>query len=160
MRPNFYVTTAISYPNGAPHIGHAYELIATDAIARFKRLDGFDVHFLTGTDEHGQKMVKTARDAGVEVRDLADMNAAEFRRMAETLDASNDDFIRTSEPRHHEASQAIWKAMAANETDGQPDIYKDSYAGWYSVRDEAYYGEDETTLSDDGTRIGPQGTPV
>ncbi|MEL6948172.1 MAG: class I tRNA ligase family protein, partial [Pseudomonadota bacterium] len=96
MSKSFYITTAISYPNGAPHIGHAYELIATDALARFKRLDGFDVHFLTGTDEHGQKMVKTARDAGVEVADLADTNAAEFRSMADALNVSNDDFIRTT----------------------------------------------------------------
>ena len=160
MREPFYLTTAISYPNGAPHIGHAYELIAADALARFKRLDGFDVHFLTGTDEHGQKMVKTARDEGVSVAALADRNAAEFRRMCEVLHATNDDFIRTTEARHHEASQAIWQAMAANETDGRPDIYKDSYAGWYSVRDEAYYGEDETEVGDDGVRRGPQGTPV
>ena len=160
MADSFYITTAISYPNGAPHIGHAYELIATDAIARFKRLDGCDVHFLTGTDEHGLKMVKTARDAGIPVAELADRNAAEFRRMADVLGATQDDFIRTSEERHHRACQAIWQAMAANETDGRPDIYKDSYAGWYSVRDEAYYGEDETEIRDDGTRIGPQGTPV
>jgi methionyl-tRNA synthetase len=151
----FYITTAISYPNGSPHIGHAYELIATDALARFKRLDGYDVRFLTGTDEHGQKMVKTAREEGVAVEDLAERNAARFREMADTLGASHDDFIRTTEERHHAACQAIWKAMEAN-----GDIYKDSYAGWYSVRDEAYYGEDETTLTEDGTRIGPQGTEV
>ena len=160
MRPSFYITTAISYPNGAPHIGHAYELIASDALARFKRLDGYDVRFLTGTDEHGQKMIKTARDEGVAVADLADRNAAEFRRMTQALQASNDDFIRTTEERHHTACRAIWSAMAANESDGRPDIYKDSYAGWYSVRDEAYYGEEETTVREDGSRVGPQGTPV
>ncbi|MEO1398664.1 MAG: methionine--tRNA ligase, partial [Pseudomonadota bacterium] len=160
MSPRFYITTAISYPNGAPHIGHAYEMIATDALARFKRLDGFDVHFLTGTDEHGQKMVKTARDAGVSVEVLAETNAAEFRRMAEALNVSNDDFIRTTEPRHHAACQALWQRMAINETDGQPDIYKDSYSGWYSVRDEAYYAESETELRKEGVRIGPQGSEV
>ena len=150
----FYVTTAIAYPNGAPHIGHAYEMIATDALARFQRLDGKDVFFLTGTDEHGIKMLQTARKEGLEVRALADRNAAEFRRMAQALDISNDDFIRTTEPRHYAASQAIWRAMEA-----AGDIYKGGYAGWYSVRDEAYYGEDETELRD-GMRYGPQGTPV
>jgi methionyl-tRNA synthetase len=151
----FYITTAISYPNGKPHIGHAYEMIATDAIARFQRCDGKDVFFLTGTDEHGIKMLQTARKEGLTPRALADRNAAEFKRMAAALDISNDDFIRTTEARHYRSSQAIWKAMAAN-----GDIYKDSYAGWYSVRDEAYYGEEETELRDDGVRYGPQGTPV
>ena len=151
----FYITTAISYPNGKPHIGHAYELIATDALARFQRCDGKDVYFLTGTDEHGQKMLQTARNEGVPVRELADRNAAEFQRMAEVLNASNDDFIRTSEDRHHRASQAIWEKMVA-----AGDIYNDTYAGWYSVRDEAYYQESETELRDDGIRYGPQGSPV
>ncbi|MBI1619453.1 methionine--tRNA ligase [Aquamicrobium zhengzhouense] len=151
----YYITTAISYPNGRPHIGHAYELIATDALARFQRLDGKDVYFLTGTDEHGIKMFQTARKEGITPRELADRNAAEFQRMAAALNSSNNDFIRTSEERHYRASQAIWKAMAAN-----GDIYKDSYAGWYSVRDEAYYGEDETEVREDGVRYGPQGTPV
>ena len=150
----FYITTAISYPNGNPHIGHAYEMIATDAIARFMRLEGRDVFFLTGTDEHGQKMLKTARDEGIEVRELADRNAARFREMAKVLNASNDEFIRTTEERHVESCQEIWRRMQAS-----GDIYKDSYAGWYSVRDEAYYGEDETHV-EDGVRIGPQGTPV
>ena len=154
-REKFYITTAISYPNGKPHIGHAYELIATDALARFQRLDGKDVLFLTGTDEHGIKMLQTARKEGVPPRELADRNAAEFQRMGKVLNASNDDFIRTTEERHYKASQAIWKAMAAN-----GDIYKGGYAGWYSVRDEAYYGEDETEVRADDVRYGPQGTPV
>jgi methionyl-tRNA synthetase len=154
-REKFYITTAISYPNGKPHIGHAYELLATDALARFQRLDGKDVYFLTGTDEHGIKMLQTAKREGLSPRELADRNAPEFKRMAEALNASNDDFIRTTEPRHYASSQAIWKAMAAN-----GDIYKGGYAGWYSVRDEAYYGEEETELRDDGVRYGPQGTPV
>ena len=154
-KDTFYITTAISYPNGRPHIGHAYEMIATDAIARFQRCDGKDVYFLTGTDEHGIKMLQTARKEGMTARHLADRNAAEFKRMAAALDISNDDFIRTTEERHYRSSQAIWSAMAAN-----GDIYKDSYAGWYSVRDEAYYGEEETELRDDGVRYGPQGSPV
>jgi methionyl-tRNA synthetase len=151
----FYVTTAISYPNGAPHIGHAYEAIATDAIARFKRLDGFDVYFLTGTDEHGIKMVQTAAREGITPRELAERNVPLFQRMVEAYGCSNDDFIRTTEPRHYAASQAIWERMQA-----AGDIYLDTYAGWYSVRDEAFYGEGETVVGDDGVRRGPQGTPV
>ncbi|AWM25170.1 methionine--tRNA ligase [Sinorhizobium fredii] len=151
----FYITTAISYPNGKPHIGHAYELIATDAMARYQRLDGREVFFLTGTDEHGQKMQQTARKEGIAPQELADRNSAEFEKMAEVLNASNDDFIRTTEKRHHEASQAIWIRMGE-----AGDLYKDSYAGWYSVRDEAYYQENETELRGDGVRYGAQGTPV
>ncbi|MCZ7936374.1 methionine--tRNA ligase [Agrobacterium salinitolerans] len=151
----FYITTAISYPNGKPHIGHAYELIATDAMARFQRLDGMDVFFLTGTDEHGQKMQQTARAEGISPEKLAQRNSDQFRAMGKMLNASNDDFIRTTEERHHETSRNIWNLMA-----GSGDIYKDSYAGWYSVRDEAYYAEDETEVRADGVRYGPQGTPV
>ncbi|MBP2564896.1 methionine--tRNA ligase [Agrobacterium tumefaciens] len=151
----FYITTAISYPNGKPHIGHAYELIATDAMARFQRLDGMDVFFLTGTDEHGQKMQQTARAEGISPEELAQRNSDQFREMGKLLNASNDDFIRTTEERHHETSRNIWNLMADS-----GDIYKDSYAGWYSVRDEAYYGEDETEVRTDGVRYGPQGTPV
>ena len=154
-KPSFYITTAISYPNGSPHIGHAYELIATDAIARFKRLDGYDVFFLTGTDEHGQKMLQTAAREGISTQELADRNAAVFRAMGPALNASNDDFIRTTEERHKRASQAIWQRM-----DAAGDIYKDSYSGWYSVRDEAYFAENETVVSGDGVRRGPTGTPV
>jgi methionyl-tRNA synthetase len=154
-KPKFYITTAISYPNGPPHIGHAYEAIATDAIARFHRLDGRDVFFLTGTDEHGLKMQQTARSAGLAARALADRNTPRFKDMVEALNCSNDDFIRTTEERHHRASQEIWRRMA-----GAGDIYKDRYTGWYSVRDEAYYGEGETELRPDGVRCGPQGTPV
>ena len=154
-KPSFYITTAISYPNGSPHIGHAYELIATDAIARFKRLDGYDVFFLTGTDEHGQKMLQTAAREGITTQELADRNAAVFRAMGPALNASNDDFIRTTEERHKRASQAIWQRM-----DAAGDIYKDSYSGWYSVRDEAYFAENETVVSGDGVRRGPTGTPV
>lgn len=152
----FYVTTAISYPNGAPHIGHAYEMIATDAIARWKRLEGREVYFLTGTDEHGIKMVQTAATQGVTPRELADRNSAEFRRLAEALNISNDDFIRTTEQRHHEASQAIWKKMAAS---NNGDIFQSTYKGWYSVRDEAYFDEGELTEKD-GKKFAPSGAEV
>ena len=153
----FYITTAISYPNGAPHVGHAYEAIATDAIARFERLDGKDVFFLTGTDEHGLKMKQTAQKEGLTPRALADRNSARFREMAAALHLSNDDFIRTTEERHYRSSQEIWRRMAqAN----NGDIFLRKYAGWYSVRDEAFYAEKETTLGADGVRLGPQGTPV
>ncbi|MFN0263653.1 methionine--tRNA ligase [Tepidamorphus sp. 3E244] len=154
-RPSYYLTTAISYPNGAPHIGHAYEIIATDALARFKRLDGYDVHFLTGTDEHGMKMAQTAAKDGLSASELADRNAPIFQRMASALNCSNDDFIRTTEPRHHAASQAIWQRM-----EEAGDIYLGSYSGWYSVRDEAFYAEGETMVGEDGVRRGPNGTPV
>ncbi|HWK39329.1 MAG TPA: methionine--tRNA ligase [Hyphomicrobium sp.] len=154
-RPKFYITTAISYPNGQPHIGHAYEAIATDAIARFERLDGKDVYFLTGTDEHGLKMKQTAAKEGVTPRELADRNAARFREMVETLGLSHDDFIRTTEERHYRSSEEIWRRM---EKSG--DIFLKTYSGWYSVRDEAFYNESETTVGEDGIRRGPQGTPV
>jgi methionyl-tRNA synthetase len=152
---SFYITTAISYPNGAPHIGHAYEAIATDALARFQRLDGKDVFFLTGTDEHGLKMIQTAQKENMTPAELAARNAAQFREMDERLNISFDRFIRTSEEQHHRSVQEIWKRMAAN-----GDIYIDTYAGWYSVRDEAYYAEDETVVGEDDVRRGPQGTPV
>ncbi len=151
----YYITTAIAYPNGAPHIGHAYELIATDAIARFMRLDGRDVFFLTGTDEHGQKMQQTATREKITPRELVARNVPRFQAMAQKLEASNDDYIRTTEPRHYRSSEAIWQAMAK-----AGDIYLDKYSGWYSVRDEAYYDESETRLDDKGQRLGPQGTPV
>jgi methionyl-tRNA synthetase len=154
-RSHFYITTAISYPNGAPHIGHAYEDIATDAIARFMRLDGYDVYFLTGTDEHGIKMLQTAGRDGITPRQLTERNVPHFQAMVERLDCSNDDFIRTTEERHHRSSQAIWQLM-----DKAGDIYLSKYTGWYSVRDEAYYAEDETTVGEDKVRRGPTGTPV
>jgi methionyl-tRNA synthetase len=154
-KPRFYITTAISYPNGVPHIGHAYEAIATDAIARFQRLDGYDVWFLTGVDEHGIKMQQTAHREGITPQELSDRNVPRFRAMAERLNCSNNDFIRTTEDRHKKSSAAIWERMKAND-----DIYLAKYAGWYSVRDEAYYDESETRLTEDGKRLGPQGTPV
>jgi methionyl-tRNA synthetase len=154
-KPRFYITTAISYPNGVPHIGHAYEAIATDAIARFMRLDGYDVYFLTGTDEHGIKMLQTANREGISARELSERNVPRFRAMVERMNCSNDDFIRTTEERHYHSSAVIWERMKA-----AGDIYLSKYSGWYSVRDEAYYDEGETRLAADGERLGPQGTPV
>src|SRR5262245_33856305 len=151
----FYITTAIAYPNGQPHIGHAYEAIATDALARFQRLDGKDVFFLTGTDEHGQRMIQTAPGEGMTAAALADRNAARFKEMDEVLNVSFDRFIRTTEPAHHKSVQVVWNRMQQN-----GDIYVDTYSGWYSVRDEAYYAEEETVVGDDGVRRGPQGSPV
>jgi methionyl-tRNA synthetase len=151
----YYITTAIAYPNGAPHIGHAYEAIATDTIARFMRLDGRDVFFLTGTDEHGIKMLQTAAKENLTPRQLVERNVPRFQAMVKKFNCSNDDFIRTTEARHHRSSEAIWERMKA-----AGDIYLDKYSGWYSVRDEAYYDESETRLDDKGQRLGPHGTPV
>lgn len=143
----FYATTAISYPNGAPHIGHAYEAIAADTLVRFQRLGGVATRFQTGTDEHGQKMQQTAEKLGTTPRELADANSARFREMDDELGISYDRFIRTTDEDHAAASQELWKRMEAN-----GDIYLDTYAGWYSVRDEAYYAEDETEVRADGQR--------
>jgi methionyl-tRNA synthetase len=153
-KPRFYVTTAIAYPNGVPHMGHAYEFIATDAIARFQRLDGYEVFFLTGTDEHGQKMQQTAAREGITPRQLLERTVPRFTELLARLNCSYDSFIRTTEERHYRASTAIWERMAA-----AGDIYLSKYTGWYSVRDEAYYAEDETTVVD-GQRLGPTGSPV
>jgi methionyl-tRNA synthetase len=150
-----YLTTPIFYPNGKPHIGHAYTDIATDALARFARHDGKQVFFLSGTDEHGLKMQQTAEKEGVTPLALADRNSAIFRDMLGVLGCSNDAFIRTTEERHHRACQAIWQKMAEN-----GDIYLDRYSGWYSVRQEAYFDEAETTLGEDGVRREPLGSPV
>jgi methionyl-tRNA synthetase len=155
MGEPFYITTAISYPNGPPHIGHAYEAVATDAIARFQRMRGRDVFFLTGTDEHGLKMAQTARERGVSPAELATEMSSLFRAMDEKLNISFDRFIRTTEPAHHRASQAIWQAMADT-----GDLYLGRYEGWYSVRDEAYYDEKELVTADSGERLSPQGTEV
>src|SRR5271166_1666157 len=141
-KASYYVTTAIPYANGAPHIGHAYERIATDAFARFNRLDGRDVLFVTGMDEHGLKMQQTAARENLTPQALADRTAAQFLAMGEKLNAVADDIVRTTQPRHKAASQEIWRRMAAN-----GDIYLSKYAGWYSVRDEAYYDESELTLA-------------
>lgn len=155
MSKPYTITTAISYPNGRPHIGHAYEAIATDAFARFQRMMGRDVFFQTGTDEHGLKMAQTARGRGVTPQELADEMSSYFSDMCEKLNISFDRFIRTTEADHHRASQAIWQAMQANE-----DLYLDRYEGWYSVRDEAFYDEKELVEGEGGVKLSPQGTPV
>lgn len=154
-RPSFYITTAIPYANGAPHIGHAYERIATDAIARFKRLDGFDVLFVTGMDEHGQKMQQTAAREGLTPQQLADRTASQFAALGDALNAPADDIVRTTQPRHHAAAREIWTRMA-----DAGDIYLSKYPGWYSVRDEAFFDESELTEGANGARLAPTGAPV
>lgn len=154
-RDTFYLTTPIFYPNGKPHIGHAYTVIASDTLARFQRLNGKEVFFLSGTDEHGLKMQQTADKEGITPKELADRNSAVFREMIAMLGGSNDDFIRTTEERHYKACQEIWRRMAAN-----GDIYLSCYSGWYSVRQEAYFDESETTVGEDGIRREPLGSPV
>lgn len=151
----FYITTAISYPNGAPHIGHAYEVLSTDALARFKRLDGYEVFFLTGTDEHGQKIQQTAAKQGKSARQLVDEMAPLFKQMVASLGCSNDDFIRTTDERHKKTVTALWRKMAE-----KGDIYLSKYAGWYSVRDEAYYAEDELEAREGKRYAIKTGTPV
>lgn len=155
MADPFYITTAISYPNGRPHIGHAYEAIAADAIARFQRQAGRDVRFQTGTDEHGLKMVQAARAADKPVAELASEMSGLFKSMCDDLNVSYDRFIRTTEPEHHAASQALWRAM-----EERGDLYLDRYEGWYSVRDEAFYDEKELIDGENGEKLSPQGTPV
>ena len=155
MSEPYYLTTAIHYPNGPPHIGHAYETIAADVIARFQRLRGREVRFQTGTDEHGLKMAQKARDLDLTPRALADQMSSRFRDLFDGLDITYDRFFRTSEDVHHVASQAIWRAMAAS-----GDLYLDRYEGWYSVRDEAYYDESELVEGEGGAKLSPQGTPV
>jgi methionyl-tRNA synthetase len=134
----FFITTPIYYVNDLPHLGHAYTTVACDVLARFMRLDGRRVRFLTGTDEHGQKVEQSARAAGISPQELTDRNSAGFREMTRLLDISNDDFIRTTEPRHARAVQAIWQ-----ELERRGEIYLGPFAGWYSVRDEAFYDESE-----------------
>lgn len=151
----YYITTAISYPNGAPHIGHAYEVVAADAIARFKRIDGYDVFFMTGTDEHGLKVQQTARKNGVTPKEFVDGLAPQFRAMGERLNCSFDRFIRTTDPDHVPSTHELWKRMQDS-----GDIYLSKYEGWYSVRDEAYFDEGELTLQPDGSRLAPTGAPV
>ncbi len=155
MAEPYYITTAIHYPNGKPHIGHAYETVAADVAARFQRLRGREVRFQTGTDEHGLKMAQKARELGVTPRQLADEMSGHFQALFDRLDISYDRFFRTTEDEHHRASQAIWQAMEAN-----GDLYLDRYEGWYSVRDEAYYDESELVAGEGTEKLSPQGTPV
>jgi methionyl-tRNA synthetase len=157
----YYVTTPIYYVNDAPHIGHAYTTLACDVLARFMRLDGREVHFLTGTDEHGQKVEKAARDAGISPQDFTDRVSRNFRDLASHLNVSNDDFIRTTEPRHKACCAELWRRMASSKApNGESNIYLGKYAGWYAVRDEAFYGEDELTTGPDGRKRAPSGAEV
>ena len=152
---NYYVTTPIYYVNDKPHIGHAYTSLACDVLARFKRMDGYDAYFLTGTDEHGQKVEKSAIDRGITPQELTDHFSQNFRDLTTAMNFSNDDFIRTTEPRHIKAAQALWQTLIDKDF-----IYLDSYAGWYAIRDEAYYTEDELTEREDGVKIAPSGAEV
>ncbi|NQV47856.1 MAG: methionine--tRNA ligase [Rhodospirillaceae bacterium] len=151
----YYITTPIYYVNDAPHIGHAYTTLACDVLARFKRLDGYDVKFLTGTDEHGQKVEKSAAAAGVDPKAFTDRVSQNFRDLAEFMNFSHDDFIRTTEERHKHACQGLWKRLM-----DKGEIYLGSYAGWYAVRDEAFYDEGELSKGPDGTKVAPSGAPV
>lgn len=148
----YYVTTPIYYVNDVPHIGHAYTTLACDVLARFMRLDGFEVKFLTGTDEHGQKVEKSAKTAGVDPKQFTDTVSQNFRDLTQLMKFTNDDFIRTTEPRHIRSVQDLWQRIAAN-----GHIYLGSYAGWYAVRDEAFYGEDELRDGPGGKKIAPTG---
>ena len=155
MTRQFYITTPIYYVNGAPHIGHAYTSIAADVMARFKRMDGYDVFFLTGTDEHGQKVEQAALAAGVDPQTYTDRISATFQDMTSAMGVSNDDWIRTTEERHKTSCAELWRRIAAS-----GDIYLGDYEGWYAVRDEAFYDESELTTKPDGTKIAPSGAPV
>ncbi|MDE2580709.1 MAG: methionine--tRNA ligase [Rhodospirillales bacterium] len=155
MSKCFYVSTPIYYVNGAPHIGHAYTSIAADVLARFKRLDGFEVFYLTGTDEHGQKVARAAAEAGLDPQSFADRVSADFRDMADKMGVSYDDYIRTTEPRHYRSCAELWRRIAA-----AGHIYLGHYEGWYAVRDEAFYDEAELTTAPDGTKLAPSGAPV
>lgn len=152
MSKNYFITTPIYYVNDVPHIGHAYSTLACDVLARFKRLDGYDVFFLTGTDEHGQKVQKSAQNAGIDPQTFTDRVSQNFRELTKAMNYSNDDFIRTTEERHKKACQALWQKLLAS-----GDIYLGSYDGWYAVRDEAFYGEEELTTTPDGKKIAPSG---
>jgi methionyl-tRNA synthetase len=161
MTQPYYLTTPIYYVNDDPHIGHAYTTLACDVLARFKRLDGLDVKFLTGTDEHGQKVAKSAAAAGTDPKAFTDRVSQNFRDLADAMNFSHDDFIRTTEDRHKTASQAIWKAIAAGTSPkGNDNIFLGSYSGWYAVRDEAFYTEGELTKDADGKMIAPSGAEV
>ena len=151
----YYVTTPIYYVNDRPHIGHAYTTLAADVMARFKRLDGYDVHFLTGTDEHGQKIQRSAEAKGITPQQFTDEVSAVFRELATDFNFSNDDFIRTTEERHKRACAEMWKRLQ-----DAGHIYLDKYSGWYAVSDEAFYDEGELKEGPDGTKIAPTGKPV
>ena len=155
MTKRYYLTTPIYYVNDAPHIGHAYTTLACDVLARFKRLDGFDVKLLTGTDEHGQKVEKSASAAGIKPKSFTDSVSQNFRDLANVMKFSHDDFIRTTEDRHFRAAQAIWRRLLERE-----EIYLGAYSGWYAVRDEAFYTESELITGSGGEKLAPSGAKI
>lgn len=152
---NFYITTAISYVNGKPHLGHVYEMISSDFLARFQRMVGKNVFFLTGTDEHGQKIQKAAEEHNIPPQEFCDQNAKAFKDIARTFSISYDRFIRTTEEDHKKAVHALWKKL-----EEKGDIYESIYEGWYSQRDEAFFTEDELVTKEDGKKYTAGGAPV
>ncbi|MDA7605083.1 methionine--tRNA ligase [Candidatus Pelagibacter sp.] len=147
MDKKFYITTPIYYPSAKPHMGHAYSSIIADFFARFKRIDGFQVHFLTGTDEHGLKIQRSAEKENVDPKQFCDQISETFRNLSKTLNLTNTDFIRTTEDRHKKTVQYLWNELLKND-----DIYLSKYSGWYSVSDEAFYTEDEIEEIDGNKR--------
>ena len=147
MDKNYYITTPIYYPSAKPHMGHAYSSIIADFLARFKRIDGFNVYFLTGTDEHGLKIQRAAENDNVDTLKFCDKISQTFKDLSKTLNLTNTDFIRTTEKRHKDSVQHLWKELVKNE-----DIYLSKYSGWYSVSDEAFYNEDEI-FEENGVKI-------
>ena len=155
MDKNFYITTPIYYPSAKPHMGHAYSSIIADFFARFKRIDGFNVHFLTGTDEHGLKIQRAAEKKNMDPIKFCDEISETFRKLSDTLNLSNTDFIRTTEERHKKTVQHLWTQLEKND-----DIYLSKYSGWYSVSDEAFYINDEI-IDKDGIKVASvSGSPV
>ena len=155
MTARFYVTTPIYYVNGAPHIGHAYTSIAADVVARFHRLSGHDVFFLTGTDEHGQKVEQAAQAADVAPKEFVDAISANFRDMADAMAISYDDFIRTTEPRHIKSAQALWQKVADSGA-----TYLAAYDRWPALPEEGFYPEDELAPGPDGPTRAPTAAPA
>ena len=155
MNKNFYITTPIYYPSAKPHMGHAYSSIAADFFARFKRIDGFNVHFLTGTDEHGLKIQRAAESKNIDPQIFCDEISQTFRNLSNTLNLSNTDFIRTTEDRHKKTVQYLWAQLEKND-----DIYLSKYSGWYSVSDEAFYTEEEISEKEDIKIATTSGSPV
>ena len=155
MNKSYYITTPIYYPSAKPHMGHAYSSIIADFLARFKRIDGYDVHFLTGTDEHGLKIQRAAEKKNIDPLSFCNEISQTFRNLSETLNLSNTDFIRTTEERHKKTVQYLWSILEKND-----DIYLSKYSGWYSVSDEAFYNEDEITIKDKVKTATESGSPV
>ena len=153
-KKNYFITTPIYYVNDSPHIGHAYTTLACDVLARFQRLDGLNVKFLTGTDEHGQKVEKAANNEGITPKKFVDKMSKNFSELTKSLNTSNDIFIRTTDKMHIKSVQSLWERLESNK-----QIYLDKYAGWYSVTDEAYYSQDEVTKINN-ENIAPTGAKV